>query len=1356
MLLRSPRLSLRPYAITIALFLAALAISLLLRPVVERVPFIFFWPVVIISAWYGGMGPSLLAVVLSVLTVNHFLISSYEGNTVYVADAAALLIFTLLAGLISWLTDVRRRSEEAAYQQRERFSITLNSIGDAVIATDTDSLVTFINPVAVGLTGWAAQEAVGKHIGDIFHIVNEQTRQPVENPIARVLTEGVVTGLANHTVLIAKDGVEKPIDDSGAPIRDSEGHLIGAVLVFRDITERRKAEAALQESEARFRNIADIAPGLIWMAGLDKMCTFFNKQWLDFTGRTMEQELGNGWTEGVHPDDYQRCLDTYVTAFDARQEFTMDYRLRYRDGTYRWIADKGVPRYDSDGTFLGYIGSCIDITERKLTEQKLTEFAAIVNSSDDAIISKSLDGIILSWNPGAERIYGYKAEEMIGKPLARLVPPDQSDELPQIMERLKRGEHIDHYETVRVTHDGRHINVSLSISPIKNAEGQTIAAVKVARDVTERRLAQAAVEASEQRFRLMADTIPGCVWTANEDGTINYVNRYCHDFFGVTEDQSTATDWTSIIHPDNTEYSRQAWMKAVLEGVTYEIEMRNRRADGQYRWLLNRAIPVRDEQGKLTSWFGNAVDVTEIKDAQERTALLQQLTAALSQALTPQQIAEAFVQNVFPALDAHIGAIGFLTEDGTQVEIVNQVGVPEEVMSQYQQIPLDARTPMSDAVRTKQPVWLQSLDEYEAQYPEFPKEVHQRTGTQALVCLPLVVNDRVLGGVGMSFRDRQLFHQENRAFIISVAQQCAQALERARLYQAEQRAHADSERRARRITRLQEITAALSQALTPEEVGNVIVSQGIAALGAAAGSVVRLTDDDTMLELVNSIGYPQDIIEAWHRFPVDTPSAPLGTSVKIMQPIWLGSWEERLALYPMDTERPMTREFEAWAAVPLIVSNQVVGALGLSFATPQAFHEEERKFIVALADQCAQAMERARLYEAEQESRRAAEQTATRIAHLQAVTAALSEARTPSQIAKIVVDEGMTALGALNGAVNLLTDDDTYFEVVYTVNSRLPQDMKQTWQRFPADPSLPVSNVVRTGEAHWFESAEAAIAQFPVLADFTDYYPGAWVMLPLLSADRVHGVLGLIFERNRTFSDEERNFLFALSQQCAQALERARLYEHEIHVAVLEERQRLARDLHDAVSQALFAANVIAQSLPRLYERQPERVSERLVELAQLTQGAAAEMRTLLVELRPEMVINNKLNDLLSQFVMAAKARRRIAITLDVEEDMRPLPVDVHIAIYRVAQETLNNVIKHSQATQATVSLRSHGEQVELRVSDNGRGFDLDQVSPGLGLSSMHERALAVGATLQVSSTVSQGTEVSFIWIVPEASGASA
>src|SRR5438105_4302587 len=215
------------------------------------------------------------------------------------------------------------------------------------------------------------------------------------------------------------DGSTRWILGHGSVELDERGKPAFARGVSRDITKRKIAEEQLRESEARFRTVADSAPVLIWMSGPDKLCTFFNKGWLDFTGRSLEQELGNGWAEGVHRDDLDRCLDIYGNSFNARQPFTMEYRLRRNDGEYRWILDNGIPRFASDGAFLGYIGSCIGITERKLAEEK---FRLVIDAAPNAMIMVDSAGVISFANAPAATVFGYSLSELIGRHIETLIP----------------------------------------------------------------------------------------------------------------------------------------------------------------------------------------------------------------------------------------------------------------------------------------------------------------------------------------------------------------------------------------------------------------------------------------------------------------------------------------------------------------------------------------------------------------------------------------------------------------------------------------------------------------------------------------------------------------------------------------------------------------------------------------------------------------------------------------------------------------------------------------------------------------------------------------------------------------------
>jgi PAS domain S-box-containing protein len=269
--------------------------------------------------------------------------------------------------------------------------------------------------------------------------------------------------------------------------------------VSMDITAQKQAQEALRESEARFRTLADTAPVMIWMSGKDKLCTFFNRGWLDFTGRPLEKELGNGWAEGVHCEDLDGCLEVYVNSFDARQPFTMEYRLRRKDGEYRWVVDSGAPRFAPDGTFLGYIGSCIDITERKQAQDR---FRLVVEASPTGIVLVDAQGHIVLVNARAEKLFGYGREELIGQPIQLLVPD------------WFRGEHPAHRagfhavpaawamgagrELFGRRKDATEFLVEIGTNPIQSPEGTLVLSAIV--DITERKQAEA--EARKHREEL--------------------------------------------------------------------------------------------------------------------------------------------------------------------------------------------------------------------------------------------------------------------------------------------------------------------------------------------------------------------------------------------------------------------------------------------------------------------------------------------------------------------------------------------------------------------------------------------------------------------------------------------------------------------------------------------------------------------------------------------------------------------------------------------------------------------------------------------------------------------------------------
>jgi PAS domain S-box-containing protein len=309
------------------------------------------------------------------------------------AAVAALFLFASWAAAGYRKQRIKAQTYCQAFGQAEwNVRLVADSLSEMVVAYDMNRSLTYANSGAEKLTGYGLAEL---QVADFLSWTH-----PEDRPQVLALWDKVFDGQAVDQVdyrLIAKDGTVKWVTGAWGPVVDETGRLVGvrgtcrditelvvteqarqdAMQKFRtivqEITERKRAEQVLRESEERFRNMADTAPVMIWVSGPDKLFTFFNKTWLDFTGRTLEQELGNGWVEGVHPDDLGHCYESFSSSFDARRNFNIELRLRRADGEYRWVLCSGVPRFEPGGVFAGYIGSDIDITDQKHAEAMLRQ-----------------------------------------------------------------------------------------------------------------------------------------------------------------------------------------------------------------------------------------------------------------------------------------------------------------------------------------------------------------------------------------------------------------------------------------------------------------------------------------------------------------------------------------------------------------------------------------------------------------------------------------------------------------------------------------------------------------------------------------------------------------------------------------------------------------------------------------------------------------------------------------------------------------------------------------------------------------------------------------------------------------------
>ena len=517
--------------------------------------------------------------------------------------AAGLAVFTYRR--VEIVAADFEESGRALAASEQRWATTLESIGDAVIASDREGRVTFLNPVAAALTGWRSEQALGQPIRSVFRIINEQTRRPADDLIGRVLKEGRAVELANHTALLAKDGRETPIDDSAAPILDRDGRITGVVLVFHDVSERRRAIQALRAREERLRLATDGAQlGIFeWTVPTDT-AVWENKRMYEIFGIPETTDAVNRdrfVRETVHPEDLPRFTRELEEAMQPGALFRGAYRIRrMNDGQWRWIQYFSKFELAPDGKPLRLVGVLQDITERKQDEElrESAQYArSLLEASLDPLVTISAEGKITDVNEAAIKATGVAREKLVGTDYA-----DYFTEPEKAREGYKRvfseGFVIDYPLTIRHA-DGHLTDVLYNASVYKDADGKVQGVFAAARDITARKLAEAALKESETKFRTLSDLVPQFVWMCTPDGLNVYFNQRWVEYTGLTLEESYGRGWNSPFHPDDKQAAWDAWNHAVATGDIYRVESRLRAADGTYRWFLMRGTPLRDESGEI-------------------------------------------------------------------------------------------------------------------------------------------------------------------------------------------------------------------------------------------------------------------------------------------------------------------------------------------------------------------------------------------------------------------------------------------------------------------------------------------------------------------------------------------------------------------------------------------------------------------------------------------------------------------------------------------------------------------------------------------------------------------------------------
>ncbi|MBX9609500.1 MAG: PAS domain S-box protein [Gammaproteobacteria bacterium] len=480
-----------------------------------------------------------------------------QAYTLTLRTGALLVVLGLLSILLfGWILSrylrERETSAELIFHQRQLLEATLNSIGDGVVVTDGTGHVTFLNDIAERLTGWSEEEARGQDIVSVFRIVGEDSREVVPNPAMQALERGTVVGLSNHTILVARDGSEWPLDDSAAPIRDAQGAVRGAVLIFREISERRARERALARSERQFHLLAESIPQLCWVADAEGCIHWFNQVWYDYTGSAPAPLRARQWAGFHHPDHVARVLRGFLGQLAAGEPWEDSFPLRRHDGEFRWFLARAAPLTEPDGQTIRWFGTCTDITATREAEQSIraseAQLRTVLDNLPAMVAVLDLDGRLREVNRPALEIAHITREQAVGLPFVTTVWWQRSPAMHQpVGEAIARGltGEASRFDIEINTPDAPPIQADFMLNPIRDEAGRVTQLIASAVDISARKAIEAALRVQTAKTnRLLEAGFIGVIVAQGQ--LLTEANDAFLAMVGVsrTEFDAEGLDWT--------------------------------------------------------------------------------------------------------------------------------------------------------------------------------------------------------------------------------------------------------------------------------------------------------------------------------------------------------------------------------------------------------------------------------------------------------------------------------------------------------------------------------------------------------------------------------------------------------------------------------------------------------------------------------------------------------------------------------------------------------------------------------------------------------------------------------------------
>jgi len=1300
-----------------------------------------------------------------------------NGQVLTAEFSASLTEFDERPAWLATLVDVSQRWQAEAKLRESEFQYRLIAEynQDVVSLTDSDGWIIYTTPSVKAITGYTAEERLQNPAWTLLHPDDSSTMQALQTQMKQTHEP-----IRYEYRIMTKSGEVKWLESITRVIRDNQFAFVDAITVSRDITHRKKIEEALYKSQHFLRDIGHLAK----IGGWEFDLLTQQVRWTEETYRIHELPLHFEPTYQniltfYTPESAQILEQAVRNALETGEAYDLELTLITARGKEIQVRAIGSAR-SRDGRVIKMIGALQDITEKKQAEETLRQsegrLRSLLETQSAYMIRTDLNGNFTYVSPAWLKKFGGTSEQMLGtSSLGTVYPADHEKLFIAVFQSIENPNQPIQVTLRKPTPDGGLIWTLWEFVGLQNSEGVVNEIQCVGFDITERKQAEESLRRSEQFYRALFEQTNDAVFLIDLEGKFFNVNTQAQKMHGYAREEMIGMPYGDTV-AQNEYLESMAILKRLIAGEKMPVYERTlRRKDGRtFVTEVNVQIIYDTEDNSKPLYIQSVVrDITERKRAEEALKAERNLLVTLMENI-PDKIYFKDTASRFTRVNRSqarmLGrnspdeVLGKTDSDFQQLDLASifyneeqhLFATGEPIIDRIEYNPLPDGTPRWFSA-TKMPIKDEqdgviglvgisrniterklaedAMRESEQRYrllAENTSDFVTLQDTRGALLYASPSFERLLGHTFEDLKspDRgQIVDPEFHPVILHASERVLKGETVSRLEYRAYKKTGEAVWLEANVVPIWNDEGQVYQLLssTRDVTVNKRMQQSLLESSWRFRALIENSYDLILLvDIAGNITYisPSSIRITGYpdtAFVGDVASQQLANLVHPDDLLIMSDFFNLLISQPAITRVMTCRLLHAkghWVWLQGVGTNLLA-----------------QSGIEAVVINARDISESIRAFESEREQRRFAETLLDSLAILNS-TLDFDEVleNLLNNIERIIPHE----------YANIALVDKAFMRVVGVHGYTPEQASLVSGSRYPVLKTPNLRHMLETHQPLLIPNTAEYAGWQPILLAFEIQ---SYLGVPILLNENVIGFINLESKQANFFTEHEAERLKVFANQAAIAINNARAYEQAQELAIVRERQRLARDLHDAVSQTLFSANVIAETLPLLFDVDRDEVKAGLGQLARLTKGALSEMRTLLVELRPSALLETDLTVLLTHLVNGFSNRTQARVEFFVDGSEHSMPADTRVCFYRIAQEALNNVIKHARATSIRLTLQFGTNQIRLDVLDNGIGFDPNTVSSAnLGLRIMRERTEGAQITLKIKSEAGHGTHISSIW----------